>query len=723
MKQVLVWSISFFISGSVVWAQEKVRESWLAPLVIFGTQSEVIEYPSEPQRLTKKKLEVLQTTDVSKALKQVSGAYVREEDGLGLRPNIGLRGTNPDRSKKVTILDSGVLSGPAPYSAPAAYYTPSMVLVDSLEVYKGFAALGFGPNSVGGAVNYVSTSVLDQPGTEFKLLTGSFNSNLIKASTLQVYDKHHLLLQAAMADTDGFKKIDRGGPTGFDQKHFLFKYGVLLPHGDGLHHELQIVAGYQEEQSHETYLGLTKTDFEESFKRRYNASQLDLMKWNHKKLQVHHQYQLSSTSSLETVLYRHDFHRVWYRLDRFRDNTINLKDILKNPGGFNNYYQILTGAADTSSIGTNGQLVMANNDRTYFSQGVQTQWTGQFDNQEVEVFARFHQDQIERDHGADYYEMTSNEMLRTNDPRITDTLNRESAQAITLFAQDHIRMGEWTLTPALRFEAVDFELKNKLTGTDNKRDDQVYLPGLSLMKKISSESAIRASVNKAATLAGLSSTGNEKREEANIYEFEWNYMDREASAEAQVTLFYNDYQNITGTCTVSTGCAGNQLDVQFNGGKAKIYGVESKAGKNWTYGAYDFPVTANITYLQSAFETEFNSTSPEWGTGLVKKGDPLPYVPEWLTSISLGTRKGRYYQELTISHQSEVYDQSAAAGRDKIEAFGILDWSAQYSYSENGKFLTKIDNILGREYAVAARPFGYRPGKPQSFQIGLQHRF
>ena len=712
-----------FFFGFQASSEELVKESWLAPLVIFGTQSEVIEYPSEPQRLSKQKLELLQTTDISRALKQVSGTYVREEDGLGLRPNIGLRGTNPDRSKKVTLMQDGFLIGPAPYAAPAAYYTPSMILIDSLEVYKGFSALGYGPNSIGGALNYRTASVMEESGSSFKVMTGSFRSNLIKGSVNHKIDDHYFLLQVAGIETDGFKKIDRGGQTGFDQKHFLFKWGRLLDHANGLHHEIQVIAGYENETSNETYLGLTEADFEKSFKRRYNASQLDQMKWNHQKVQIQHQYQISNSSSIETSIYRHQFQRAWYRLDRFRDSSVNIKDILKNPDANSNYYNILTGNQDTSSIGTNGELIVANNDREYYSEGIQSHWTEQVFNQELEFFARIHRDEIKRNHTSDNFEMVANELVKTSQARQTDTLNTESAQALTLFFQDHIRFGNWTLSPGLRFESVQFNLEDRLANSKKSRDDEVFLPGLSLMRKLSPESSLRVSANAAATLAGLSSEGKEKREEANIYEVEWNYMNKLASAESQVTGFLNDYRNLTGTCTVSTGCSGSQLDAQFNGGKALIYGIEAKVGKNWIQGSYDFPVTANITYLKSSFETEFNSTSPEWGVGLIKKGDPLPYVPEFMTSVTLGLRKGRYFQEISLSHQSAVYDQSASSGQKKIAAYGIVDLSAKYSYSNSTKLLAKFDNVLAREYAVSARPFGLRPGKPQSFQLGLQYGF
>jgi len=719
-------SLLFSMTMSTVSANE-VRETWLAPVEIFGTQSEIIEYPSEPQRITKKKLETLQTTDVSKVLKQISGAYVREEDGQGLRPNIGLRGTNPDRSKKISLLQDGVLIGPAPYSAPAAYFTPSLVLSDSMEIFKGFAALPYGPNSVGGAVQYLTRPLPLESGTQVKTTLGSFNTQLYKLGFEKVFDQNQFSIQMARIQTDGFKKIDRGGPTGYQQNHFQLNWGRKLDHPDQLSHQIRFLFSYEDEKSNETYLGLTKTDFQNSFKRRYNASQLDEMTWSHQALQIHHDYQLSGSSALQTKMYYHQFQRTWFRLDGFNDNSVNLREILNRPTNFTNYYNILTGNQDSSSLGANGQLRLVNNDRDYYSQGLQTTLnhmiTSDTINHELGLTVRLHQDQIQRNHTEHLHEMISNQLVATSDPTTQETLNQDQAQALTLTFLDHIKYQDWTLTPALRFESVDFEFKNKLNSTRQKRNDEIIISGLSLMKKLNMKSSLRASVNQAATLSGLSADGREKREEATLYEAEWNYLDSENQIEAQITYFYNDYQNLTGTCTVSAGCSGSQLDIQFNGGKAKIDGAEIKLGKNYRYLKYDFPISLNLTYLNPRFDSDFTSTSPEWGTGNIKKGDPLPYVPEMISSLNFGTRLGQYYQEVSFYHQSSIYDQSAALNREEIPAYGIIDFSAQYQYSKKGQIIFKWDNVLAREYAVAARPFGYRPGKPQSFLVGIQHDF
>ncbi|HZH04050.1 MAG TPA: TonB-dependent receptor plug domain-containing protein, partial [Myxococcaceae bacterium] len=82
-------------------------------------------------------LERYEQDDAHAVLKMVPGVYARGEDGLGLRPNIGIRGSNSDRSKKITLTEDGVLFAPSPYSAPAAYYFPLFTRMEQVRVLKG----------------------------------------------------------------------------------------------------------------------------------------------------------------------------------------------------------------------------------------------------------------------------------------------------------------------------------------------------------------------------------------------------------------------------------------------------------------------------------------------------------------------------------------------------------------------------------------------------------
>ena len=62
---------------------------------------------------------------------------IEGEEGFGLRPNIGMRGASPHRTKKVLLLEEGTLMQPAPYSRPGIYHAPSSDRLESVEAYKG----------------------------------------------------------------------------------------------------------------------------------------------------------------------------------------------------------------------------------------------------------------------------------------------------------------------------------------------------------------------------------------------------------------------------------------------------------------------------------------------------------------------------------------------------------------------------------------------------------
>lgn len=711
--------IKIFLLGLALHAAESARESELGPIEVFGASQDHLERPLDPIKVNQKKIEAYQYTDVNRALKNVSGAYSREEDGHGLRPNIGLRGTSPDRSKKVVLMEDGILTGPAPYSAPAAYYTPSMTHVESLEVFKGFSAVPYGPNSIGGAVNYVSTSIPFERKRELSATYGQFNSLNLKGMAGGPVGSHEYLLQLSRITTDGFKKLERGTPTGFVENDILGKFDFKI--SETL--RLAFTAGFADENSSETYVGLTQTDFESTPFRRYAASQKDRMKWTHSKLRARLTYQPSSTGTIETTLYRHDFHRSWYRLDAFRDTNVNLRGILNDPTGGNApYFDILRGGVDSSSLGNDGQLNVVDNDRTYYSHGLQTKFgwdveAGQH-RHGFEFQVRFHQDGISRNHTSDFYEMTTQQMHRTAAPTQTSLKNKDEASAWTLSFLDNWRWRRLTLTPAVRFETVDFKNTDLLTGNQRSRTDSFWVPGLSLTVKISEQVSIRISQNAAATASGLATDGSEMRESSNNYETEIRYQDPSRNQQLSLLYFESDYRNLTGTCTVSTGCTASQTDVQFNGGQAKISGVEFDAAKGFHLGAVYLPLQLNVTLLRARFASNFTSTSQEWGLGQIRAGDPLPYVPEARYTVSIGSEYKRFKQDFSFVYQSKVYDQSAAAGRIEVLGYGVIDWAGSYQLSKTSRIFAKADNILGREYSVSARPFGLRPGKPRGIYVG-----
>ena len=153
--------------------------------------------------------------DVHRILSQVPGINIQEEEGYGLRPNVGMRGSGSQRSAKITLLEDGVLIAPAPYSAPAAYYFPTPGRMEGVEVRKGSSSIQYGPHTNGGVINFVSSSIpTDEFGGSVNVAFGDNDTLRGRVKAGGSSQRFGWLVESYRWDTTGFKRLDTGGDTG-----------------------------------------------------------------------------------------------------------------------------------------------------------------------------------------------------------------------------------------------------------------------------------------------------------------------------------------------------------------------------------------------------------------------------------------------------------------------------------------------------------------------------
>ena len=415
--------------------------------------------PGAKTTLDKERLEREETDDLHKILGNVAGVYLRDEDGYGLRPNIGMRGAAADRSAKVTLMEDGVLIAPAPYTAPAAYYVPLVTRLSRIEVTKGPSAIRFGPNTVGGAVDLISEPFPGERAGYVDIAGGSDLYGKLHARAAERRERWAVMAEYVKLRSDGFKDLDGGGSTGFDKDDLQLTGRVMSAPTAETYHQLDLRVGYGSELSNETYTGLTTEDFAAAPQRRYVGSSLDQMNWDHWRLRATHRVDFGAKTRLETVAYRHRFHRAWGKVDGFIGQR-DFAGLLAEPDAGANavYYAILTGDADSTS--PEEQLVRGTNDRRFTSQGVQSTFkaerrTGPVSHQ-LDAGVRIHFDRADRRRREDAYDMMGGALVRSERPQALVIDSRAETLAMAAFVEDRARWDRLEVAAGARLELIDY---------------------------------------------------------------------------------------------------------------------------------------------------------------------------------------------------------------------------------------------------------------------------
>ncbi len=660
--------------------------------------------------------------DIHRVLETVPGVYMRGEDGFGLRPNIGLRGASSDRSSKIVLMEDGILFGPAPYSAPAAYYFPTVNRLVGVEVYKGPAAIRFGPNTVGGAVNLITRPIPDGSKGELDVAAGLNRTGRVHGAWGYGTERFGILLEGVHGQSEGFKVLDTGGDTGFDKNELMLKARLGSDPSAFVAHGFELKLGYADETSDESYLGLSDADFAATPYRRYAASARDQMNWTRTLAQLTYSLRVGDPFELKVTAYRNDFHRAWIKLNRMVDangRSIGLDQVLANPTGGNAVFlSILRGEEDTAG----DLLMLGTNDRTYVSQGLQADgaWSLQHErfSQLIRFGARLHNDRIQRRHTEDPYSMTGGSMIAAGDEALI-TANLGETLAGSLHAVDEIGIGDLLLTPGARVELIQ--------NWDEKGVRQfrpVVLPGFGAMYSLTRNLNVLGGVYRGFSPVSPGQTEDVQPELSTNYEAGTRYERR--ATKAELVGFFNDYENLTGEATFSGGAVHpDLLNRQFNGGRVHVYGLEAALSQGMP-GPWQtiFELKAAYTLTRSRFLTSFESENPQFGD--VRVGDELPYVPTHQGSLGAVLIGGAWSAGATATYAGEMREvagQGETSVGERIPHHVVIDLAASYRPATFNELYLTVENLLNTPYLAARRPFGARPGRPLFVQAGYKHHF
>ncbi len=692
--------------------------------VMIAGEKGLREIAGSVQYISPRELKKFAQTDISRVLRDVPGVNVQDEDGWGLRPNIGLRGTGVERNSKITVMEDGVLIAPAPYAAPAAYYFPTMGRMHAIEIMKGSSQIPHGPYTTGGAINLISTPIPDELSAKVHLTAGNYGFRNLHAQIGNRHEQFAYLVETFRYQADGFKELDGGGNTGFDKTDYLVKFQWNTRKDAKVYQHLRFKLGNASEVSDETYLGLSEMDFEQNPFRRYAATQMDRMTTNQQLYALSHRVTFNDRFEINTTLYRTQFTRNWYKLNHATDsagNKLSLGQLLSDAEA---YGETLSGEGEP----TNHLFVRANN-RAYQTLGLQSVASYRSGNHDWQLGIRIHRDEMDRFQWDDAYRIANETMFLQEAGKPGTESNRiETASAQAAYVQYQFTYGKIKFTPGIRYERMQFHKQDfgkndtERLGIDLKENTNqvnVLIPGAALHYQVTETWSTFLGVHQGFAPPG-SKEGTLPETSIN-YELGGRYFNRAVSFQA--VYFLNDYQNLLGSDLAAAG--GEGTGDLFNGGEVLTHGIEFEAGFDLmsffgnTY--YSLPVRLSYTFTDARFQNTFDSEFEEWGS--VQKGDAFPYLSQNQAAFSFGYELPKlqvYWNARFVDAMRSTPGQGEIPSADLIPAYWVMDATAAYQLNQYLSFTVSVNNLTNQTYLVAMRPAGLRPGLPRTAMIGIR---
>jgi Fe(3+) dicitrate transport protein len=673
---------------------------------VSGNVERLRRLPGSVDVVDREMLDRANVMTTNEALRKIPGVNVRDEEGLGLRPNIGIRGLNPTRSNKVLLLEDGIPLTYAPYGDNASYYHPPIERFERIEVFKGGAQIGYGPQTISGLVNYITPAPPSRSAGAVHLAGGN-----------RAYFNGHANYGNTIGNTGFlFDYMRKQGDGSRENLHSdLNDVNLKLTHSRGTKQVWTLRSNYYSEDSNITYSGLRQSEWEAN--PRANPFKNDFFYVDRYGTSVTHGYTLNGNVALTTNAYFTSFRRHWWRQSSNSGQRPN-RAAEASCGGMANL---------NTTCGIEGRL------RQYYTVGVEPRLRvhhrafGMMGEADFGVRVHFEQQNRRQENGTTPT-ARSGQLVEHN---------LRSNQAYSTFALNRFLFGDWTVTPGVRVEHVRFERTNQLpsaNGATGNTDLTQVIPGIGVSHTIGS---------RVTTFAGVHRGFAPPRTEDVIgvnggvidldSELSWNY---EVGARTELargvrvdgTFFRMDYENQI----VQASLAGGVGATLTNGGSTLHQGMEV-VGRIDSAPMLDTMHNVSLrlayTHVPVAKYTGVRfSNIPGFATTSIS-GNRLTYAPEQILTFGVGyAQPSGLDLLLEVVHMSDQFgdDLNTVAGtadgqRGVIPAYTILNSAVNYDLGRATVFFT-IKNLLNDTFIVD-RARGILPGMPRLLQVGVRTRF
>ncbi|QXI30807.1 TonB-dependent siderophore receptor [Pseudomonas vanderleydeniana] len=670
-------------------AQKPVQTTYIAPMVIKGdvlgsaSDPEVLTYAGSRTVVGADNLNKASVRGVDDALQRVPGVKIFDETGTGALPQIAVRGLYESRSGRLQALSDGIPLALAPYGQTGLSLFPvTMATVDRIDIVRGGAAVQYGPNNVGGVINFIS-----------KPIPREWENTLQERTT-----------------------FNAGGRQLWDT---YFGTGGYLTDNFGLQLDLNTLSGEAGRQHSDTDIQNYRLrgqwniddDRELSFGVQHYEADMDL------------------AGALSVRDYRDDPRQSTRPLDHFDGNTDRVwgtyTQRLGAIGPFDSVEFSWTNFAHDSYrnfiVGlpfTPDGIAATRQDgpRNFKVWGTEPRLSMSIDGDDVSqtwlVGARYVNEDID-------YKVNRQSVATGRTTPFRDWQFNDEAKAFYLSNAIGLFNNRLTITPGVRYEDAQMDYKDGLSSLKHDNESKEWLPGLTVGWQASDDWYVYANAQKSLRPPQVTQIVKEGDVGA---ELAWNY---------ETGVRYTPWQGLRVDFGVYRIDFDDQIvydatsDRYVNLGSTRHQGIESEIF--WTPGALpDLDLHASYAYLDAK---QRNGSF---------KGNEVPFSSRNQFSVD-----GRYHfaERWTYSldglYVSSAYTDAANTGAEdanasvgRLPSYWVWNTAIERQFPLHDKTVLTasagISNLFNREYyfrGIDTSPWGRQPAPERSLTLGLNYRF
>tara|TARA_B100001123_G_scaffold116732_1_gene135930 strand:- start:6831 stop:9308 length:2478 start_codon:yes stop_codon:yes gene_type:complete len=687
-------------------------------------------------------LKLVNPIGTQEMLEYVPGINAFADDGIGnSRISIGVRGLNPRRSSRVLILEDGVPIQPALYVYPNMYYNPPADRIDQIEVIKGSGTILYGPQTMGGVINYFTKRPRNEFGGALKL-TGGENGYGSLFAEVGGWGNGKLKpeLQLLLKRGDGFRQNNS-----FQQINSTFKLNYIRSSSKNLY----LKGNLNYENSNATYTGLTEWSFEND--PTFNPKEHDNFKVFRAAIDFIQSEKLSSTLTKSTTAFASFFDRRWWREN---DIFIKASDLGEDSPSAQPYYSTFDLVRVGNGKNNFGIL------RTFYVLGLERSYKMKHDffnrPSKMETGWRVYAERFIDDRKTGF----TKDSVYTPDARegvyfrgsgdsleILGTSHHYETIALSGFLSESIDFGTLTLRPGLRIELFEQTRVDRMQGSIYQDKTLfVALPGIAFSKSINGLN-IFGGIHRGFTPPssgalkilnfgeGLEDSGLDLDSERS-WNKEFGFRGRSSLLDYEFAGFHIDIENLV---AAGRGTAFKNL------GKVTTQGIEARTSLLLS-NIFSLLPDMDISYAFLATEvkdaTIISNVSGTAGSEVSINGKELPYSPDHTLTVGLEYNSSpkinlradlRYVSEVYTDFENiEKTDDIGVTG--PIPSYNIFNISGSYKVSPQLKIFFSGKNITDEVYIgsrLHSNPgqkeanisSGIIPGPRRQVNIGLEYLF